>query len=361
MDKIIFFAILVVFPFGQLFRIGSVNLLDILVVLLGIYTISKKYELPKWYAYFISFLLLGLFSWIYNYYYFAADVSIKSLSIKGFFYLLRLFFYSLIPIYISRNYKDLKRKNQLFSYLITLALFSAIFGWIQYVLYPNTVSLKFFGWDDHLNRMVGTFLDPTFLAVILVLGTVITIYKKQNMLSLFLILSIVFTYSRAGMLAIGLILLIKKKLLLFLVLILIILLSPKMISEGTNLTRSASLSKKMQNVNDSLYLISKSPLIGMGFNNICSAKITFLGESNSSSHSCFGLDSSILFVIATTGVVGLILLLYTIVKIPYNAILITSFIAVVIHSIFSNSLFYPHVMFWLFTLIGLGTEVKSKS
>lgn len=361
MDKIIFFAILVVFSFGQLFKIGSVNLLDLLVIILGFYTLSKKYKVPRWYTYFISFLLFGFFSWIFNFFYFASDLSIRNLSLKGIFYLIRLFFYGLIPIYVLNNFKLKKEKNKIVNYLIVLTMFSAIFGWLQYFIFPNTVALKFFGWDDHLFRIIGTFLDPTFLSIILILGSILTIHKKQNILTTFLILSVVFTYSRAGMLVLGLTLLIKRKLVLFLILILIILLSPKMTSEGTSLNRSASLSKKMQNLTESVTLISKSPLIGLGFNNICPAKIKYIKFFDTSSHSCYGLDSSFLFVVATTGVIGLLLLIYTVIKIPSNTILTTSLIAVLIHSIFANSLFYPHVMFWLFTLIGLGTEVETKS
>ena len=71
------------------------------------------------------------------------------------------------------------------------------------------------GWDDHLYRLIGTFLDPGFTAIILVFGflTSLAYYLKPAapkggfknkyflLISIFLFVSILFTYSRAGYIA----------------------------------------------------------------------------------------------------------------------------------------------------------------
>ena len=36
------------------------------------------------------------------------------------------------------------------------------FGILQYALVPDLRSLHILGWDDHLNRLAGSFLDPNF-------------------------------------------------------------------------------------------------------------------------------------------------------------------------------------------------------
>lgn len=60
------------------------------------------------------------------------------------------------------------------SYLINLLKLSvfatAIFGVVQYLLFPDLRYLRYFGWDDHYFRMTGTFLDPNFFGLIMVIG-----------------------------------------------------------------------------------------------------------------------------------------------------------------------------------------------
>ena len=354
MDKIIFFTALVVFPFGQLFKLGSVNLFDILIFLVAFLTLLKRQKYPSWYRSFFVFVLFALFSWVLNYFIFGSIM-----FLTGLMYLLRLVSYSLIGIYVFNNYKNNKDKEILNSKLLLLSICAGVFGWIQYFLYPDLTSLKYLGWDDHLLRMIGTFLDPTFLGLIFVLGSVIAINKNKNKSLLFLVVSIAFTYSRISYLLISLLLLFKKKYVALLILGLSILMLPKMIGEGTNLARTASGFNKLENYKETIEIIKKSPVVGVGYNNICAARKFYLNDLNTDSHSCSGSDSSILFLIATTGVVGFILFTNFIFNLPRSKTLIVSFMIILIHSLFANSMFYSHIMFWMFTLIGLETEVNS--
>ena len=87
--------------------------------------------------------------------------------------------------------------------------------------------------------------------------------------------------------------------------------------------------------------------------------------------SCSGSDSSLLFVFATTGIVGLMIFLYagrvmfsSTGRAVYGIAFVSSLVAVLIHSLFLNSLFYPWVMGWMGILLAislkkLGREVKS--
>lgn len=369
MDKIIFFTALIVFPFGQLFRIsnplwgGVINVFDALVFLLAIITLIKKPKFPDWYRYFFYFILFCVFSLLFNY---------QLVELKSVLYLIRLIAYSLVAVFIHNHIKD---KDKLFKQLlggleieyklIWLSVVAAIFGWLQYIIWPDLTALKYLGWDDHLLRMVGTFLDPTFLGLIFVLGIILAIKNNKTKVLFFLVLSLAFTYSRINYLIFGLILLfvkfsLKKKIVLAVFFSLVLLLLPKNIGEGTTLTRTASGNNKLVNLEETIKIIKTSPLIGVGYSNICVARQKYLNDTNTSSHSCNGADSSILFLIATTGVVGLILFVNFIVKIPVSYTLVTSLAVVLIHSLFANSLFYPHIMFWLFALVGLETKGDSQ-
>lgn len=357
MDKIIFATILILFPLGQLTKINGVNLIDVAVGLLAVITILKKPNYPEWFKYFSYFILFCLFGLVANYTLF---------SVPSALYLIRLFAYSFIAIYISNFRSDLQL-NALRSTLITLAVVTASLGWVQYLLLPDTRFLFNFGWDDHLYRMVGTFFDPTYLALILLLGIIVSLqqksYKalKSYKAFWFLLISLAFTYSRATYLALGLFLLFKKKFLAIAVFAIVVLLLPKMLSEGTDFGRVVSGNNKIENYKETIQIFLQSPAVGVGFNNICMAR----ENRNLDSHSCNGADSSLLFLLATTGVIGFMMMANIVYRIWYIGksqhttynILYTSFLVVLVHSTFANSLFYPHIMLWLFILVGLQTKV----
>ena len=214
MDKIIFFAILIIFPLGQITKLGFVNLIDVFVVILTLITILKKPKYPNWYKYFLTFILFCVFSLIFNY---------QLTELKSILYLVRLISYSFIAVYVFNFY----RKQIINSYLLILSCVSATLGWLQYIFLPDVRFLKNFGWDDHLYRMVGTFFDPTYLALIILLGIIIAVYKKHNKIFYFLLISLAFTYSRSTYLALGLFLLYKKKFLAIVIFVITVFLLPK--------------------------------------------------------------------------------------------------------------------------------------
>lgn len=347
MDKIIFFTALVLFPFGQLFKLGIFNLFDAAVLSLAAVTLLRKPIYPSWYRYFIYFILSCLFGLVLNY---------SLFTIHSALYLLRLWSYSMIAVYVFNYFKNPK---SLILYLTSIAISTAIFGWLQYMFWPDLTALRYLGWDDHLLRMVGTFLDPTYLGLILVLGIILAEKLNFKKIIYFLLISLAFTYSRSSYLIASLFLIYKKKFLPLIIFILIILLLPKNIGEGTNLTRTVSGNKKLINYKENAGIFIKSPLVGIGFNNMCNARQLYLNDTNVNSHSCSGSDSSILFLLATTGIIGLILFINFIFKISNNYLLVSSFFVVFAHSLFANSLFYPHVMFWMFALLGLRSKSNS--
>jgi O-antigen ligase len=100
------------------------------------------------------------------------------------------------------------------------------------------------------------------------------------------------------------------------------------------------------------------PLFGIGFNTYRFAQLRYgfitKGEE-ADSHGVAGTDNSFLFVLATTGLIGLLsyaALWGTIVRQAWgNHVVVASITAIFIHSLFVNSLFYPHIMEWIWILI----------
>src|SRR4030042_4660504 len=381
----LFIFLIILYPLGQLLRIervfefGKVVIqpIDVIVFLGSFLSILLKFKKPKLIRSINNYLYYLLFSLLISFSLF----SLKEVFI-GLLYLIRLGSYFYFVIFIFNLVLDQSNKEKVFGLLIITALFSSVFGWIQYFLYPDLRDLRFLGWDDHLYRLVGTFLDPGFTGEVLVLGPFSVMAKSFNekkkyllLLAMFLLISIAFTYSRAAYLSIfmgfsALIFILKNKLRSILIMVFvsicIIFLLPRPSSEGVKLERLHSIYAKVANYEETLSLIKINPLFGVGFNNMCTSRIKFLNTDNISSHSCYGSDSSILLLLTTTGILGLIYFIKLIIDILKsldasfysNAFLASSF-AVLVNSLFINSLFYPWILLWLVILLGLAVKKEA--
>ena len=367
LGALIVFAYFLVFPFGQLLRF-EFNLAGKIVPLLAIDLIASLSLLyfflikkPKVSNYFIPFFVACIFSLL---------ISLNLYSpIKifiGSMYLFRIFVYFSFFILIwnltrnSSNFKD----RLIYIFLISL-IFCAFLGWMQYLFFFDLTYLKYAGWDDHLGRLTGTFLDPAFTGIILSTGFFVVFLKYLNegkigyfYLSLFFLMSLLLTYSRASYLAVvvGLVAVcyIKKKLKPIVMILMMFFLAipflPREKGEGVKLERTKSAILKIENYKKTINIIKNAPLFGVGFNNICWARETAYFD-DISSHACSGADSSILFVFATTGIVGLFIFInllkyaYTNTTYDYYGNLYKIFfIMILVHSLFSNSMFYPWLM-----------------
>jgi len=313
--------------------------------------------------YFLSFLIVSLFSFLFSLNFFSLGKAANGLT-----YLLRLISYISFSFFIYSNYNTPKKKNLLTKSLLIAGVFIGVLGIIQYLFLPDIRALKEFGWDDHLGRLVSTFLDPAFTGILLVLSILLAVSVKKYLLGLFLLLPLALTYSRASFVALAISFLVffvlqkKKKILLVFPLLLLLSLPflPKPSSEGVNLARTFSVTSKFEDYISGFELISKSPIFGLGFNNVCLAKVKYLGETNPFSHSCGGLDSSILFTVATVGLVGLIIVSDFFIHIfrKGNTLLKVSLVALLVHSLFTNTIFYAWVMGWFAILTPISLKEK---
>jgi len=369
LNNIFIFLFLILFPFGQIIRIGIVQPIDLAVGMAAAYAIIKKLEIPDIFKQLRLFLIFAASSWFFSIFIFH-QVEV----FYGLLYLFRLAAYLYFGIYVWNFVKkSIDNKKLVLNSLLIVSIASAVFGWIQFFVFPDLKPFFVWGWDMHLFRLVGTFLDPTFLALIIVFGSILSMHKFIEtkkwicaFSTVFLLVSLAFTYSRAGYLAfiagVTAIVYFEKrfKKLLFLIpgIILIAFLLPTTKNHSIELFRSFSALSRIENYHQTLKIFSESPALGVGYNNMCLAYQKYIGVQDFSSHACSGSDSSLLFILATTGVMGMIVFIFSILNVikllprnKYFIILSSSFAALLVHSFFGNSMFYPWIMGWMLILL----------
>lgn len=395
--KIIFSLLILSFPIAEIGRFQfsngiafSVN--DILLITLVIFWLSyhffnkKKIKGGALSKPILIFTGIALFSLILN----IQHLSAVNLFIS-FSYLLRWIIYASLFFIVTEFDKQFKAR------IPYLMLFSGsmvvLSGYIQYFFYPSLRNLFYLGWDEHLYRMFSVFLDPNFLGAFLVLLLMLTlglIYKLSKTgnnktflilspLGVFTLIAIYLTYSRSAfvMLIISLVsflfLIGKKKVILIsvLFLLLIIFLMPKSFqTEGTNLFRTFSSVQRIESSQIAVKIFQESPVFGVGFNAYRYAQ-NKLGLNNKNwqiTHSGAGTDNSFIFVLATTGIIGIISYIYLIFsffslsranlkKNVFSLILFSSLAGLIFNSLFINSLFYVFILEWIWIIASL-TENK---
>jgi hypothetical protein len=393
--KYIIYLYLLLFPFGQLLRLKysfdsyviRLQPIDLVAAASAAIYIFGQLKENRVFRAFLKYLFVASFS---------LTLSLTLFSPKqvlvGSLYLFRLFAYSTLFLLTIKNINEkLIRKRTLVNCLIIATLVIAIIGWVQYFALPDVRFLRAFGWDDHYFRIIGSFFDPTFVGILLVFGFITTassrippslrvgdragggfiistiaFIKKWNkwklVVALFLLVSILFTYARAVYLALlagtVVILYFKNKLKWFVFIglgfLFLLFILPRPPSEGVKLERIHSILQKKDNYNETLQIVKKHPVFGVGYNNLCSARLKYVGDIGYGSHSCSGSDSSILLILSTTGILGLLVFISFIItlyvqlkKSEYRVSFLACSAALFTHSLFVNSLFYPWVLGYL--------------
>lgn len=352
--SLIYLSTIVVFFFGQLLRIElkgiSFPIIDTFIALIFCFNIFEKIK-NKYFRvknkYLLYFLIFTWLSFIFNYFKYNFDL------IKPILYLFRLTF--LLSLFIFPPKLDEKIKK-----IFYLSLFSnVIFGLVQYFFWPDFTSFKSLNWDPHLYRLVSTFFDPTFTALIYLFLVIIAFLDKKFPLRKIVLvisyLALALTYSRSSYLcffiAFTFIAYQKKNLKIFILSSILIfstiILLPRFEGEGTKLERTSSIVAKVENYKEGFNLFLKSPIIGHGYNNLFYIRQI----ENQNSHANSGFDGSLMTILTTSGTLGLILFILGLkmVFIQGNLITKTILISVLFHSLFANSLLYPWILiFFIF-------------
>lgn len=369
---------------GQLIKIplfGSSGLttLDLALIFTDLYLLFQiKFKLkspPLIFKLFSLFIFIAIFSLILN----PLSLEINNLLIS-LSYSLRLILF-LVTSYLIYLYPTLHKQIPII--LIISGVGLAFFGLLQLIFFPNLISLSTQGWDPHFNRAVSTLLDPNFLGAFLVLTLLLlTTYKFSFKLKVILFILtfgvLLTTYSRSASLMFGASFLSlsflqksSKLFLLTLILSIVIVLNfsiyQKTTAEPRNIDRTKSAQARLGTWEQGYNMFLQNPILGTGFNSYRFAlekyhlsNNEFLTERGSTSN-----DSSLLFVLATTGVIGFILyitfLIYLLIlsfinhqkNIIYGTILFSGLLGLILQSFFINNLFYPWILIWIFLIIPL--------
>lgn len=368
--KILLILLLIIFPLGQLTRLsaGKINFYwqDLIIGLINIIyliiiisrndfsfknkTSFARHGLTK--LVFIFTIIMGL----------SLAVNYESLPaeqiVTGILYLLRWVAYAGVCFLIKDLMESKSLKvSSLKKGLIWAGIASGFLGLLQYFVYPDLRNLSYLGYDPHKFRAFGTFFDPNFLGIILVLTIILVINEQRKKLVvlgglgiLVSYIALTLTYSRSSYLAyfisMSMMAFFLKSWKWWLIMILIgittIIFLPQPVgSVGVQLQREETITSRIENWKQSLLIFKDHPVTGIGIKSVRA-------------------DSSFLFILATTGIFGFLSylgILGTIWK-KGSLVIKASLAAVAIHSFFNNTLFYPWVMLWLWMIIG--TDYKEE-
>ncbi len=385
--------LLCILPFGELLRVQlpngvSIQALDGITLSIFLFTCfqaikTKAYLAIPFVKPLIFFLCVCLFSLFVN----SVRFPLGQISI-GSLYLFRYTAYTSLYFFFFHTAK--KRYETLSRWIIVSGVLVAVFGLLQYFFYPDLRNLYYAGWDEHYLRLFSTFFDPNFAGIYLVLNFIFTldfffknigkrnwnqIWPLSGILFLFFI-TILLTYSRSAFLAlaVGLSFYLFPKgykkflpvfasaIFLFILFVIFFTSAP---TEGAHLLRVPSSQARIDSARHAFTIIADDPVFGIGFDmyRYAQEQHHYLGQATwQVSHAGAGTDNSLLFILATTGIIGLSIFVYLQRAIimyffkkntPYSALGIACLAALLTSSFFINGLFYPSLMAFMWMILGI--------
>lgn len=334
---------------------------EVLIALLAVWSIKTQKASTPVLAFFGALAL----SLVVNY------AKIGNGFVEAGLYLIRVMLYgSLIASFKKLNSNN--DQNKITHMVLSMVIVGlALGGIVQYLVYPDMRYLVEFGWDNHLYRAIGTLFDPNFLGLMMVLGIIFTSQQKKLALPLtgIIIICLILTYSRASYLSLGVVGIIwaiktkkwRELAIALMIGVTVLFALPQRGGEGNMLLRSSSVTRRAESNQKAIEVFKKNPLFGIGFN--AYKQVVLKSDSKTTSHPS-SPDNSFLLILATSGIIGMGAFLYLVrwVVSQYkdDQVVMLSLIAVAIHSLFNNSLFYPWVMMWLALLFSLRTVTVRK-
>lgn len=298
-------------------------------------------------------------------------------------YIGRLLLSFLFFFYLLFHLKKEKGSARIFFYgIIIFACITALFSIVQYVWYPELRNLLYLGWDPHLYRMFGTFLDTSIAAAIYSLCFFFIFfygerffqktYLHRVFMGIFLI-CILLTFSRTTYIvffaALLFLLIRSKQYLLSAAVVLgvigILIVVPKPQGEGVNLLRTFSIESRFADYTTAAVVWARKPFLGYGYNRLRPVKKEFglIDESSYEvTHAGASLHSSFLVLLVTTGIVGLgvfVWVLYELARKGKHTLFFVLFVSVL--SLADNILLQPFVLFLFLCILSYDIAVTRLS
>jgi O-antigen ligase len=364
----------------------SIYLFDIAVLIFTIFwlvyflLVKKSFKLPKKSHLFIIFSFIAGISLLVAFPNFKSD----ELLISG-FYLFRFVIYLFSGIVVFNIVENkMMSKERVFQSFVVSGVVLAFLGFIQLLILPDfTVLDPDLGWDPHKNRLASTFFDPNFVGAYFVLCLTLLfdkfysvnkkgseLKKKDVVFFLILLVALALTFSRSAWGMFGVVVLVyglfRSKILLisaFFVAFLAYFAIPRVQTRISGITDPAdSASLRLDSWGNTVKIIKDNFWIGTGFNTYryVQRDYGFLTPDNENVHSGAGSDSSLLFVFATTGIFGFLVYLLGFLFVFFEDFVrknkswllsLALVLGFILESQFINSLFYPQIMFFMFSVV----------
>lgn len=405
--RLLLIILIFILPLGQFSRIslGDSNvyfylndfLLPCIIFFwfLGLLSRKEKFQFPSFSLPLFLFFSVALISLIWNKQYLNLNnFFVSALYLWRFFTYVALYFVSFDLI--KNSLHKVKECSFFMKIILSVSAIIAIFGLIQYLIFPDFSIMVEHGWDPHYYRVLSTFFDPNFvgaflvanLAILILMSLEIKSWQKIDLKKAFLVIvfisAIILTFSRSTYLmlvvTLGIIGLIRERKLLLVGLlfgILSFLLIPRIqeriIGGFINIDDSANF--RFQSWERGWEIAKKNLVLGVGYNSYRYAQIRYdyletWEEDKLASHAGAGIDSSLLLVLATTGISGFAFYLWFIIRQIILSLksylenhnywsrilglsLFASTCGLLIHSQFVNSLFYPFILEWFMLVFGI--------
>jgi putative inorganic carbon (HCO3(-)) transporter len=360
-------------------------------------TALKRAARPAFILPLALFFLIALLSLLYA----LTVLSISEVLVSA-FYLFRLGAYIALYI-IAINLVDTEKIRRRIFYVIAFSAFVlAIAGFIQLQIFPDLTGLEEMGWDPHINRLVSTWLDPNFLggffAFVVSVSLGILLYAKSTkaklllgLLILMLTAALFLTYSRSAYLALiaGIFIVSIFRSRKIVIIALVVLLVGLGVSERAQQRVSEMLTSinsifletadtpdpttklRLESWRNTIGLIGEKPILGHGYNTLRFVTYKRGIYASPELHAAGGSDSSLLTIFATTGILGLGAFLWMLASIikqcflgwrnkklspylnGYSLGMLGGISALLVHSIFVNSLLYPLILIPFWVCVGL--------
>lgn len=328
--------------------------------------------------------------------------------VQGGFYLVRLlcyflFFFVCVHVFEKQQQRGIDVGKKYTRELLWASVLLGITGVIQFIFVPDFRFMAPLGWDPHIGRLLGTWYDPNYIAgyFSVVIGLLVCAWYSKPLrergllipgVVLFLATCFLLTYSRSGMVAFAIVVLVLglvrfRTLLVASILIfaLSLAVSDRLqerfsgLVEGGLATITGSLDydldvtsqKRVESWDDSLGLLEGNLLFGIGYNTMEFHKRDRGLIVDANAHSASGSDSSLLNILITTGAFGLALYLFSFgqwllagtrlfldKKAPpfvqsFGLGVVALLLALLMHSFFVNSLLLPFFLLLLIPLLAL--------
>lgn len=347
---------LIKLPLGQ----GGITVLDLAVIFLCLLELRKLKARLKKPPLFITGAIVFIFTATLSLIFTPLNLKLSE-YITSFLYTVRLASYILLGWMIFSGAFE-KMRSHIPQILIFSGLSLAVLGLLQFIFLPDLGFLSAEGWDPHYYRTASTFLDPNFLGGFMVLTLLIMFSSKRYLLFTIVFLALLTTFSRSSyamfLLSFLTLSFLKKSfksasltIILFILLLISFQIYIQAVNKVTPLDRNQTASFRFSTWQQGFQIFQKSPLLGIGFNayNFALRQYHLGSEQFLAGKGATTNDSSMLYILSTTGILGSLAYLVFIIGMikTKKDILIFAVIGLFVHSIFVNSLFYPFILIWI--------------